>query len=334
MRAIIVTGAGGVGKTTIAAAIAVAAAATGTKTLVSTVDPANRLASALGLSVIGDDPQPTPIAGLDACMLDASASWHRVIRRHAPPDTADRLEVNPYFEAIADRFPAGQAYAAAEQMAVYLESGRWDLVVVDTPPADGGLDFFAAPRRIRRLVGGRLLRWITGARLPGRRRLYQFTAAPALRLVDTVLGGPLLEEVAEFLLDLRTAHDGLSRRARQIERRLAAAAVVVVTTAEPSPLAEAERFFDAAGAPTPAAVVFNKALPEEWAEPPAPGAPSALAANLQRWGAEALLQSHARRAFAARRSTTPIVVPWLEKAPIGLAELAILLDASPGLASL
>jgi arsenite-transporting ATPase len=334
VRGIIVTGAGGVGKTTIAAAIALSAADRGISTLVSTVDPANRLASALELSDIGDDPRPTPIAGLDACMLDASASWHRVIRRHAPPETAARLEVNPYFEAIANRFPAGQAYAAAEQMATYLESGRWDLVVVDTPPADGGLDFFSAPRRIRRLVGGRLLRWITGARLPGRRRLYQFTAAPALRLVDTVLGGPLLEEVAEFLLDLRTAHDGLSRRARQIERRLAAATVVVVTTAEPSPLAEAERFFGAGHAPQPAAVVFNKVLPPEWAAKPKRGAPPELAANLERWGAEALLQSHARTAFATRRGVDPIEVPWLEEAPTGLAELAVLLDRSPGLADL
>jgi anion-transporting ArsA/GET3 family ATPase len=320
VRAIVVTGAGGVGKTTVAAAIAATAARAGERTLVSTVDPARRLADALDLEELSDDPHPTPLPNLDACMLDASSSWHRVIRRHAPPDAADRLEVNPYFEAIANRFPAGQAYAAAEQMATFLESGKWDLVVVDTPPADGGIDFFAAPGRIRNLIGGRLLRWVTGASVPGRRRLYRFTAAPALRLIDTVLGGPLLQEVAEFLLDLRTAYDGISRRARQIDRRLADASVVVVTTAEPAALAEADRFYTTREAPQPAGVVFNRSLPEDWADADADG-PTELVENLRRWGAEALRQRHAREAFAARHDQIPVVVPWLAQAPTGIDDL-------------
>lgn len=331
MRAIVVTGAGGVGKTTIAASIASALARNGTTTLVTTVDPANRLATALGITSIGDEPHPTSVPNLDASMLDASASWHRVIRRHAPPDAAARLEKSPYFKAIAERFPAAQAYAAAEQMAAHLEDGRWEVVVVDTPPADGGLDFFESPQRIRRLIGGRLLRWVTGARLPGRRRLYQFTAAPALRLVDTVLGGPLLEEIAEFLLDLRTAYDGLSRRARQIERRLADASVVVVSTAEPAPLAEAERFFATTRSPV---VVFNKALPEPWIDADPGDASPEIAANLSRWGAEALRQRNAREAFSAQHDLSPITIPLLEEAPTGLKALQQLAELAPPLGDL
>jgi anion-transporting ArsA/GET3 family ATPase len=91
-------------------------------------------------------------------MLDAGASWDALVRRHADPASVDRLLASPYFRAVADRFPAGQAYAAAEEMSGHLESGRFDVVVVDTPPAGGGIDFFTAPGRIRTLVGGRVLR--------------------------------------------------------------------------------------------------------------------------------------------------------------------------------
>ena len=129
-------------------------------------------------------------------------------------------------------------------MAEFIATGFWDLIVVDTPPAAGGLDFFLAPRRIRELVGGRILRWLTGARLPARRTLYRVTAKPVLRVADNVLGGPLLEEIAEFLLDLRTLYDGLASRARAIERRFSSAAVLVVATAGPTPLREARRFYE------------------------------------------------------------------------------------------
>ncbi len=148
-KVLVVTGAGGVGKTTLSAALAINAARSGVRTCVMTVDPARRLADALGVKTIGNLPTEVPDQpNLSAAMLDVSASWEAMVHRHAEPDTADRLLADPFFRALADRFPAAQAYAAGEQMAEHIESHRWDLVVVDTPPSGGGLDFYTAPGRM------------------------------------------------------------------------------------------------------------------------------------------------------------------------------------------
>jgi len=197
---------------------------------------------------------------------------------------------------------------------------------VDTPPSAGGIDFVTAPARIRSLVGGRVLRWLTGSHIPGRQRLYQVTARPVLKVADTVLGGPLLEEVAEFLLDLRTAYDGISRRARVVERHFARAAAVVVTTADPTPVREAVRFLaELPEGTTRPTVVFNRALPDSWRHVDGPGE------NLRRWAAEANRQADVRAEFAGRHGVSPVVVPWMAEAPTSVHRLLELVDAAPGL---
>ncbi len=339
---ILVTGAGGVGKTTIAAALAVAAAAGGVRTLVVTVDPARRLADALGVGELGNQPlQVADVPGLWGAMLDVAASWEAIVHRHADPDIGDRLLDNPYFRAIADRFPAAQAYAAGEQMAEYVESHAWDLVIVDTPPAAGGIDFILAPGQMRELVGGRLLRWITGARLPARRTLFNVAARPALRLADNVLGGPLLAEIAEFLLDLRNLYDGMLVRSRSVERHLKAAQTVIVTNASPTPMSETRRFFTELpnGAVTPSVIVFNRELPHAWegiAPPPRQpdiGAADwdALTHNLERWSAEAEHTAAARESLAARYGIPLASVPWMLDPPTDIPSLVELVRSAEGL---
>lgn len=342
-RAVIVTGAGGVGKTTISAGLGVVAARAGRRTLVATVDPARRLADVLGVDELGN--QPAPVAGEDglwAAMLDVTASWEAIVHRHAEAEVAERLVENPYFRAIADRFPAAQSYAAAEQMAEYIESGFWDVVVVDTPPAAGGIDFFRAPTQMRELIGGRLLRWLTGARLPGRRMLYNVTARPVLRFFDNVLGSDLLEEIAEFLLDLRSLYDGLGIRARSIEVLLQRATVLVAGTTDPTPLREARRFFTELDEVSvqPAAVVFNRQLPELWSrgETDDLGLSSETAhlleANLRRWGQEAHRSAVAAERFAAQHRAPVTSLPWLEEPPTTLDELDGLVRTSETLVRL
>lgn len=330
MRTLLITGGGGVGKTTLSAAVAVKAARSGLRTIVVTVDPARRLAAALGLDDLGHEPTLLPGSEyLWGAMLDAHRSWDDIARRYAPADVGARLVANPFFEAAAQHFPASQSYAAAEEATRYAESGRWDVVVVDTPPAAGGLDFFTAPAEMRDLIGGRLLRWLTGGPLPGRRALFSLTARPALRIADVVLGSELLEAVADFLLDLRTIYDELSRRSRQIESHLRSATTVVVTTAEPAPLREAARFF-AAHEIHPDAVVFNRTLPESWYEavPPVDGP---AAENLRRWGAEAHRQARAREAFSAQWHRPVATVPWMPSTPTDPDALEAMLDAADGL---
>jgi anion-transporting ArsA/GET3 family ATPase len=342
-RILLVTGAGGVGKTTISAAAGVTSARRGVATLVVTVDPAKRLADALGVGSLGNLPtQVTGEANLWAAMLDVAASWEAIVARHAAPEVGDKLLANPYFRAIADRFPAAQAYAAGEQMAEFVESGAWDLVIVDTPPSVGGIDFLLAPGQARDLIGGKLLRWLTGAKVPARRALYRVTARPVLRLADLVLGGPLLEEIADFLLDLRTLYDGVEQRAKGVERHLRSARTVVVTNAYPTPMREARRFFEELpdGSVVPTAVVFNRELPHEWellSSVPANGSDldqrswTALRDNVLRWATEARRNADARADFAARYGATLASTPWKPQPPTDLDALADLVATSNGL---
>lgn len=331
---ILVTGAGGVGKTTISASIAVNAARMGMRTLVLTVDPAKRLASALGTELLSNEPEPHPDEpNLWAAMLDASHSWQSVAVRHAEPDVAERLVDNEFFIAASEHFPASQSYAAADQAVTFVEAMAWDLVVVDTPPSAGGIDFFTAPAQMADLVGGRLLRWLTGGPLPGRRFLYSRAGRPILRMADTVLGSDLLERVAEFLLDLRTTYDGVAHRGRQIESVLSNAAILVVTTADPSPVIEADRFYrdlpDVASEPI--AVLFNRSLPDAWiGAVPKKSAKSELAENLRRWGAESLRQADTRKDFAARNNAHVVTIPWMAQAPTDLNSLEALIGSADG----
>jgi anion-transporting ArsA/GET3 family ATPase len=305
------------------------------RTLVLTVDPARRLASALGVGdELGPDPQPHPDnPNLWAAMLDPSQSWQSVAVKHADADVARRLVDNEFFIAASEHFPASQSYAAADQAATFVEAGAWDLVIVDTPPSAGGIDFFTAPAQMADLVGGRLLRWLTGGPLPGRRFLYKTAARPVLKIADSVLGSDLLERVAEFLLDLRTTYDGVSDRGRQIEAVLREAAILVVTTSDPAPVAEAGRFYrelpELAG--EPAAVVFNRALPASWVGADPGDAPRQLAENLERWAAESLRQSDARADFGAIHGATVATIPWLPDPPTDLAGLERLVSGSAGL---
>lgn len=332
----VVTGAGGVGKTTLSAALAIAGANQDTRTLVMTVDPAKRLADALDLRGLDAEPVPVPkVAGLWAATLDVTSSWEAIVRRYSEPDVADRLLVNPYFRAIADRFPAAQSFAAAEAMSVFIETHRWDSIVVDTPPSAGGLDFYLAPARTADLVGGKLLHFLTGAQLPGRRFLYRFTGRPLLKVADTVLGGPLLEDVAEFLLDLRTMYDALTARSHTMQRYLQRATTLVVTTADPAPMAEVIRFFEDLTdiEVTPAAIVLNRVLPPEWAdaatEPVAgiadPQVAAELTSNLSNWGGEARRQATAMVGLADRYRVPLISVPWMAEPPTDAAALEALL---------
>ncbi len=333
-KTLIVTGAGGVGKTTLSAGLGVSLARSGHSTLVLTIDPARRLADTLGVAALGDIPsQVENEPHLHAAMLDVSASWEAIINRYAEPDVADRLLVNPYFRAMADRFPAAQSYAAAERMAEYIESGRYDVLIVDTPPSEGGIDFFLAPAKTGDLMSGKLLRWLTGSSIPGRSVLYRFTARPMLRLADGVLGGPMLSDVADFLLDLRTMYDRLAVRSKSIERHLRAAETLIATTADPTPIHETRRFFDelAEIKIAPTAILFNQMLPASWiASAGASERPeiedkllvSAAERNLSLWASEARRQSESARELSARYGLPVHELTWQVPPPTTLDDLA------------
>ena len=249
-------GSGGVGKTTVSAALGMAiATACDKRVLVLTVDPAKRLATALGIKGIGADPVEIPRgrlreAGLPpgghvvAAMLDMKSAWDQLIERYAPDRrTARRILDNRFYQRISDAFVGSQEYAAMETLYELHQGGEFDCVIVDTPPSRNALDFLEAPTRLSDYVGARLLSWLAGSSGFGFRAV-NLAATPFLRLADRLLGGDVLAEVAEFVRELQQLYGAVQRRARDMYRLLRSPAVgfVVVTSLDPGPFAEAEFF--------------------------------------------------------------------------------------------
>jgi len=269
-------GSGGVGKTTTAAAAAAMAAVhLGGKVLVLTVDPARRLANALGLQEFGNVETQVPAeafaaAGVEprgelwAAMLDTKQSWDDLVRAHAPDAaTRDAILANPLYQNITGRFVQSHDYIAMERLYEIHASGRYDLIVVDTPPTRNAIDFLEAPERMADFFSSRLLRWLT---VPARSRVLTMASKPFYSVADRILGSKFLEDIAEFFLLFQTMYDGFVERARAVTRTLSDARTtfVVVSTLEAAPVAEAEFFVEALAERRMhlGAIVLNKVLPE------------------------------------------------------------------------
>ncbi|MEN3315123.1 MAG: hypothetical protein V7605_1357 [Acidimicrobiaceae bacterium] len=281
---VICCGAGGVGKTTVAAAAAaMASLSLGGSVLVLTIDPARRLADALGLEALGNNETRVSAevlkrAGVDhprgqlwAAMLDTKQSWDDLVRRHAPDArTAARILENPLYQNVSGRFVQSHEYIAMERLYELHQSGRYDLIVVDTPPTRNAIDFLAAPDRMADFFSSRLLRWITG---PGRSRVVNLATRPFYQVADRLLGSQFLGDIAEFFLLFQTMYPGFIERATAVKRLLhdRRTTFVVVTTLEAAPVREAE-FFLAALADQKfhiGALILNKVLPAYLIDPEA-----------------------------------------------------------------
>ncbi len=253
-RLVVTCGAGGVGKTTVAAAVGAAAARrTPRRVLVLTVDPARRLASALGMERLGNVEVRVPPARFSAlgddaegelwvAMLDTKQSWDDLVARHAPDArTRDAILANPLYRNITARFATSHDYIAAERLHEIDVDGRFDLVVVDTPPSRNAVDFLDAPARMAEFFSSRLLRWLIA---PYRSRLVTAASRPFLAVADRLLGAQFLADIAEFFILFRTMYDGFVERSVAVERTLRdpGTTFLVVTTLEPAPAREAEQF--------------------------------------------------------------------------------------------
>ena len=273
---VIACGSGGVGKTTTAAAAAAMAAVRhGGKVLVVTVDPARRLASALGLEGFGNtetrvDPDAFKAAGvrprgeLWAAMLDTKQSWDALVRRHAPDrETAIRILSNPLYQNISGKFVQSHDYIAMERLYELHSEGNFDLIVVDTPPTRNAIDFIEAPQRMAEFFSSRLLRLLIA---PYRSRMVNMAARPFYQVADRVLGSQFLEDIAEFFILFQTMYSGFVERARSVERVLRdkRTTFVVVSTLEAAPIREAEFFIQVLTSKRfhLGALVLNKVLPE------------------------------------------------------------------------
>jgi len=252
---LIVLGPGGVGKTTIAAALGVMAASRGLATGVITVDPARRLREALGMERLGA--HPTAIdgrrlraAGLDpsiqlaAMVLDVPRVWDGLVERFVASTAArQRILANSFYRGLSRQFAGAEAYAALDQCYELHSGGQFEAMVVDTPPAAHAFELIEAPAHLLRLLDSRAARWLVKA--GGRGRSPLKLAGSAIQFVigqlEQFAGVKMLSSVGEFLAATADAADALSDRLRAIEALLRSRAVqfVLVTTAEPNRLAEA-----------------------------------------------------------------------------------------------
>jgi anion-transporting ArsA/GET3 family ATPase len=274
---VVCVGSGGVGKTTVSAALGLAIVAEmERRVLVLTVDPARRLATALGLSGMGVEPVPVaadrlrkagirPCGELVAAMLDMKSAWDRMVERYAPNrESAERILANRFYQQISGAFIGSQDWMAMETLYELHASGEYDTLIIDTPPSRNALDLLEAPNRLSDFVGARLLSWLAGPSRLGW-RAFNVAAAPFARMADRLIGSDVLAELAVFVREIQGLYGGVQERAAEVYRLLRSrdTGFVVVTTLEPEPFAEAE-FFCARlrdyGMPL-RAVAVNRVLP-------------------------------------------------------------------------
>ncbi|MPZ71726.1 MAG: AAA family ATPase [Nitriliruptorales bacterium] len=289
---IVCTGSGGVGKTTSAAAIALGAARAGRRTIVLTIDPAKRLAQSLGLTSLDNTPRAVKgVENLDAMMLDMKGTFDEVIDRHASdPRRAARIKANRFYQQLSSSLAGTQEYMATEKLYDLHNTGRYDCIVIDTPPTRNALDLLDAPKRLTDFLEGRFLRMFLAPGLAAGRiatRAAGFGAGLFMKTASRLTGQAVLSDLAEFFQSFEGMYDEFKQRAQQVYRLLQSptSAFVVVATPEVPALREARYFLQRLaqdGMPT-AGLVVNRVTP------PPPDGLDGLPAKQARQAAGALL---------------------------------------------
>jgi len=234
---VVCVGPGGVGKTTIAAAVGALAARRGKRTLVCTIDPAPRLADALGTGGLGSDPKPLPPAAcraigvdeaaggnLHAVRIDTEATFRRMVIEAVPdPEMQRRIFDNVIYRQITTMLTGSQEFAATLALHDFVASGRFDLVVLDTPPTANALDFLEVPGRIAAAISSPVLGWF--ARLPQGAKRFSFQrlrsgGALLVRRIAKLVGNRFLDDVGAFLLDFQQVLTAFLARAKAVDELL------------------------------------------------------------------------------------------------------------------
>jgi anion-transporting ArsA/GET3 family ATPase len=255
VRIVVCCGAGGVGKTTTAAALALRAAEVHRRrTVVLTIDPARRLAQALGLSELDNTPRPVKgvaengsAGSLHAMMLDMKRTFDEVVLTHTDADRAEEIFANPFYQAMSSTFAGTQEYMAMEKLGQLRAEESWDLIVVDTPPSRSALDFLDAPQRLSRFLDGRMLRLILAPATAGGRSVFSLVTAGVgifTKAVTRILGAQLLTDLSGFVAALDSTFGGFRARADRTYQILQdpQTAFLVVAVPEPDAIREADYF--------------------------------------------------------------------------------------------
>ncbi len=259
-KLVVCVGSGGVGKTTTAASIGIRAAIEGRRVIVVTIDPAKRLANSLGLEALGNDERQIDPArftahgveakgALFAMMLDTRATFDEVIRKVSPDEeTRDRVLSNRIYTHISDTLSASHDYMASEKLYDLYTSGKYDLIVLDTPPMKNAIDFLEAGGQLARFLDDSIISWFLQPHDGGRRvgaSLISGTGTIVYRLLGRVFGNDFLDEIAEFFLATKDLLEGFRERAEFVSELLhdrATTRFVVVCTPRAVSMDEARYF--------------------------------------------------------------------------------------------
>jgi anion-transporting ArsA/GET3 family ATPase len=337
---VVCCGPGGVGKTTVAATFGVQAARAGRRACVVTVDPARRLADALGVESLPNT--PAAVAGdwpgeLHAVMLDAKGTFDELVQRYArTPDQARSIQSNRLYQNLAGALSGTQEYMAMEKLYELIGSGEYDLVVVDTPPTRNALDLLDAPRRLTQFLENRLFRALM---TPTRMylRAVNLATQALLRTIAKVAGAEIVQDAVAFFQAFQGMESGFHDRAAEVRRLLAdpSTAYVVVTSPRPDAVEEA-RFFAAKLADRgviATGLVVNRIHPRfAVAGAPLPDAPegsdlAAIVDNLRQLDAAATEEESEVAGLAERLTPSPVGrVPLLGSDVHDLAGLGVIAD--------
>src|SRR3954470_18834156 len=218
-RIVICAGSGGVGKTTTAAALAMGMAERGKRVAVVTIDPARRLATSLGLEELGNEPRLVDLeleGELWAMMLDAKRTFDELIERLAPDArTRDEVFANRIYQQLSNAVAGSQEFTAIAKLYELDQEGRFDLLVLDTPPSRNALDFLDAPQRLKGFFGGRAVRmFLRPAGLSG--RVLGRGTGMVFSVLKRVTGVDLLQDLSVFFRTLGGMIDGFTERADRV----------------------------------------------------------------------------------------------------------------------
>jgi anion-transporting ArsA/GET3 family ATPase len=321
---VVCCGPGGVGKTTVSATFALEAARLGRRACVVTVDPARRLADALGVESLPNT--PTSVQGdwpgeLHALMLDAKGTFDDLVQRYArTPEQASSIRANRMYQNLAGALSGTQEYMAMEKLYELTEGGDYDVVVVDTPPTRNALDLLDAPRRLTHFLENRFFRALL---VPTRAYLRALNVATRalLRTISRVAGAEIVQDAVGFFQSFQGMEQGFHDRAGAVRALLAdpSTAYVLVTSPRADAVEEAWYFADKLSDTgiSPAALVVNRVHPhlgrDGVAMPSAPGGShlAAMVDNLE------ILEDLARREDAAYAELARRVSP----SPVGRVPL-------------
>jgi anion-transporting ArsA/GET3 family ATPase len=249
-RIVLCVGCGGVGKTTTAAALGIAGARAGKRTLCLTIDPARRLAESMGVGELTHEAQPiardrlraagVPDQGsLTVMMLDTKSTFDDLVTRHASPEARERILRNKLYQHISTSLAGTQEYMAMEKLYAIKDDRRWDLIIVDTPPTANALDFLDAPERMISALDSAMLRWLMGALESSGKlsvNLIARGAAAALRGLSRLTGQGFLEALAELVVLLNEMFGGFRARANEVQKALRGPDVAYVLVTSPDPM--------------------------------------------------------------------------------------------------